>query len=200
MVCGGFKCSRNTLCLINTVFMMVGLLFVGIAAYGKGFGIISSLSLVGGIISVGILLFIIGLIGVIGALRHHQVLLFFYMAVMVPMFVIELAVSCACLALPESQELNLLKASWQHANRTREDVQNNLHCCGFTNTTESPECAQKHPNFPRCLDVLSGSLDVVLRAAGITGLLFSFLELLSLWLTQRYRNMKDPLTRSGAFL
>uniref|UniRef100_A0A8C4Q274 Tetraspanin 13 n=1 Tax=Eptatretus burgeri TaxID=7764 RepID=A0A8C4Q274_EPTBU len=181
MVCGGFTCSRNVLCLLNTLYMMVGLLFVGIAAYGKGFGIISSLSLVGGIISVGIFLFIIGLIGLIGALRHHQVLLFFYMAVMVPMFVIELAVSCACLALPLSQE---------HANRTREDVQKNLHCCGFTNTTESPKCTrcpttfsriclmniQKNPDFPPCLDVLRGSLDLVLRAAGIIGLLFSFLE------------------------
>jgi tetraspanin-13/31 len=52
-------------------------LLIGIAAWGIGFGLISSLRVVGVVIAVGIFLFLIALVGLIGAVKHHQVLLFF---------------------------------------------------------------------------------------------------------------------------
>lgn len=56
---------------------LVSLLLIGIAAWGIGFGLISSLRVVGVVIAVGIFLFLIALVGLIGAVKHHQVLLFF---------------------------------------------------------------------------------------------------------------------------
>lgn len=56
---------------------LVSLLLIGIAAWGIGFGLISSLRVVGVVIAVGIFLFLIALVGLIGAIKHHQVLLFF---------------------------------------------------------------------------------------------------------------------------
>ncbi|KTG02487.1 hypothetical protein cypCar_00002046 [Cyprinus carpio] len=56
---------------------MVSLLMIGIAAWGKCFGLVSSFQVVGGIIGVGVFLFFVALAGLIGAMKHHQVLLFF---------------------------------------------------------------------------------------------------------------------------
>lgn len=50
---------------------------IGIAAWGKCFGLVSSFQVVGGIIGVGVFLFFVALAGLIGAMKHHQVLLFF---------------------------------------------------------------------------------------------------------------------------
>lgn len=59
------------------LLQLVSLLLIGIAAWGIGFGLISSLRVVGVVIAVGIFLFLIALVGLIGAVKHHQVLLFF---------------------------------------------------------------------------------------------------------------------------
>ncbi|KAG7237886.1 hypothetical protein INR49_031679 [Caranx melampygus] len=77
MVCGGFTCSKNALCSLNVVYMLVGLLLIGVAAWGKGFGLVSSIHIIGGVIAVGFFLLLIAIVGLIGAIHHHQVMLFF---------------------------------------------------------------------------------------------------------------------------
>ncbi|XP_039370110.1 tetraspanin-31 [Mauremys reevesii] len=79
MVCGGggFACSRNALCALNVVYVLVGLLLIGVAAWGKSFGIVSSIHIIGGVIAVGFFLLLIAIVGLIGAINHHQVMLFF---------------------------------------------------------------------------------------------------------------------------
>ena len=85
---------------------MVSLLLIGIAAWGIGFGLISSLRVVGVVIAVGIFLFLIALVGLIGAVKHHQVLLFFYMIILLLVFIVQFSVSCACLALNQEQQVS----------------------------------------------------------------------------------------------
>lgn len=55
----------------------MGLLLIGVAAWGKGFGIVSSIHIIGGVIAVGVFLLLIAIVGLIGAIHHHQVMLFF---------------------------------------------------------------------------------------------------------------------------
>lgn len=55
----------------------MGLLLIGVAAWGKGFGIVSSIHLIGGVIAVGVFLLLIAIVGLVGAVHHHQVMLFF---------------------------------------------------------------------------------------------------------------------------
>lgn len=50
---------------------------IGVAAWGKGFGLVSSIHIIGGVIAVGVFLLLIAIVGLIGALHHHQVMLFF---------------------------------------------------------------------------------------------------------------------------
>uniref|UniRef100_A0A8D2D675 Tetraspanin 31 n=1 Tax=Sciurus vulgaris TaxID=55149 RepID=A0A8D2D675_SCIVU len=65
MVCGGFACSKNALCALNVVYMLVGLLLIGVAAWGKGLGLVSSIHIIGGVIAVGVFLLLIAVAGLI---------------------------------------------------------------------------------------------------------------------------------------
>ncbi|CAF90051.1 unnamed protein product, partial [Tetraodon nigroviridis] len=104
MVCGGFTCSKNALCSLNVVYMLVGLLLIGVAAWGKGFGLVSSIHIIGGVIAVGVFLLLIAIVGLIGALHHHQVMLFFYMVILFIVFLFQFGVSCSCLAVNRGQQ------------------------------------------------------------------------------------------------
>lgn len=50
---------------------------VGIAAYAKAAAVIATVSVLGGIIACGVFLLLIAIVGLIGAIKHHQVILFF---------------------------------------------------------------------------------------------------------------------------
>uniref|UniRef100_A0A8C3AF50 Tetraspanin 31 n=1 Tax=Cyclopterus lumpus TaxID=8103 RepID=A0A8C3AF50_CYCLU len=73
MVCGGFTCSKNALCSLNVVYMLVGLLLIGVAAWGKGFGLVSSIHIIGGVIAVGVFLLLIAIVGLIGLCKKNTV-------------------------------------------------------------------------------------------------------------------------------
>uniref|UniRef100_A0A8C6SD17 Tetraspanin 31 n=1 Tax=Neogobius melanostomus TaxID=47308 RepID=A0A8C6SD17_9GOBI len=45
---------------------LVGLLLIGVAAWGKGFGLVSSIHIIGGVIAVGFFLLVIAIVGLIG--------------------------------------------------------------------------------------------------------------------------------------
>ncbi|XP_030057232.1 tetraspanin-13 [Microcaecilia unicolor] len=198
MVCGGFTCSKNSLCALNLLYIMVSLLLIGIAAWGIGFGLISSFRVVGVAVAVGIFLFLIALVGLIGAIKHHQVLLFFYMIILFLVFIVQFSVSCACLALNKDQQHHLLEVGWNHTSSA--DIERTFNCCGFhTSQNQSCEdaCAQ---SCKPCAPLIEEHAGEVLRFVGGIGFFFSFTEILGVWLTYRYRNQKDPRANPSAFL
>ncbi|XP_033611811.1 tetraspanin-13, partial [Fukomys damarensis] len=183
---------------------LVSLLLIGIAAWGIGFGLISSLRVVGVVIAVGIFLFLIALVGLIGAVKHHQVLLFFYMIILLLVFIVQFSVSCACLALNQEQQRQLLEVGWNNTASARNDIQRNLDCCGFRsfspNDTCLASCVKDGHLCPPCAPIIGRYAGEVLRFVGGIGLFFSFTEILGVWLTYRYRNQKDPRANPSAFL
>lgn len=205
MVCGGFVCTKNALCALNILYVLVSLLLIGVAAWGKWFGLVSSIRVVAVVISVGIFLFLVAFVGLCGALKHHQVLLFFYMIILFAVFVLQFSVSCACLALNKDQQNQLLEAGWNNSEATQKDVEKTLNCCGFSNVNYNGSCAascfkQSSPSCVTCSDLIQQYAGQVLRFVGGIGLFFSFTEILGVWLTHRYRNTKDPRSNPGAFL
>ncbi|KAJ7999270.1 hypothetical protein DPEC_G00213690 [Dallia pectoralis] len=212
MVCGGFTGYKNALCSLNVVYMLVGLLLIIVAAWGKGFGIVSSIRIIGGVVAVGVFLLLISIVGLIGALNHHQVMLFFYMVILFLVFLFQFGVSCACLAVTQGQQMKLLSATWSlMSNETRQDVEMKLDCCGLENSTQSQEqfkrdinlcpapCKQTIMCFT-CGDKMLHHAAWSLRILGGVGLFFSFTEILGVWLASRYRNQKDPMANPSAFL
>ncbi|XP_073519367.1 tetraspanin-31 [Phyllobates terribilis] len=212
MVCGGFTCSKNALCALNVVYMLVGLLLIGVAAWGKGFGIVSSLHIIGGVIAIGVFLLLIAIIGLIGAVSHHQVMLFIYMVVLILIFIFQLVVSCSCLAMNRSLQERFLNETWTSmGNVTRREMEKNLNCCGWLNTTDKfsqfnndfsvciAECKSKN-TCEECGNKMLNHAGEALKILGGVGLFFSFTEILGVWLAFRYRNQKDPRANPSAFL
>lgn len=56
---------------------MVGFLLIGIAVYGRNASLVINLPIIGGILACGVILILISLLGLAGAVKHHQVMLFF---------------------------------------------------------------------------------------------------------------------------
>ncbi|CAL8326188.1 unnamed protein product [Merluccius merluccius] len=210
MVCGGFTCSKNALCSLNVVYMLVGLLLIGVAAWGKGFGLVSSIHIIGGVIAVGVFLLLIAIVGLIGAIHHHQVMLFFYMVILFIVFLFQFGVSCSCLALNRGQQERLLNSAWgMLPNKTK--VEYELDCCGLLNTTATRtqfDSDLMNCNAPcrhtvvchTCGDKMLNHANEALKILGGVGLFFSFTEILGVWLAVRYRNQKDPRANPSAFL
>uniref|UniRef100_A0AAQ4PLJ8 Tetraspanin 13a n=1 Tax=Gasterosteus aculeatus aculeatus TaxID=481459 RepID=A0AAQ4PLJ8_GASAC len=184
---------------------LVSLLLIGVAAWGKWFDLVSSIRVVAGVIGVGIFLLLVAFVGLCGALKHHQVLLFFYMIILFIVFVMQFSVSCACLSLNKEQQNHLLEAGWNRSEATQRDVEKTLNCCGFNSVPLNDSCAAScfnavPPTCTTCSSTIQQAAGEVLRFVGGIGLFFSFTEILGVWLAHRYRNLKDPRSNPGAFL
>ncbi|KAF7656814.1 hypothetical protein LDENG_00035890 [Lucifuga dentata] len=206
MVCGGFICTKNSLCALNILYVLVSLLLIGVAAWGKWFGLVSSIRVVAGIIGVGIFLFLVAFVGLCGAMKHHQVLLFFYIIILFLVFVVQFSVSCACLTLNKDQQDHLLEVGWNKSEATQKDIEKTLNCCGFYHVNYNGSCAascfshKPSPSCESCSTIIQAYTGKVLQNVGGIGLFFSFTEILGVWLGYRYRNLKDPRSNPGAFL
>jgi len=134
-MCGGFTCSKNTLVGLNVIYILVSFLMIGVAVHGKVSGIVTSLPIVGGITACGVFLLMISVIGLIGAVRHHQVLLFFYMVVLFLIFLIQFSCSCAALAINPDDEKVLIKKAWttsqEHSASLVVQAEQTFDCCGL---------------------------------------------------------------------
>ncbi|XP_076452551.1 tetraspanin-13-like isoform X2 [Babylonia areolata] len=226
MVCGGFSCSKNALIVLNILYILVSFILIGVAAYGRAAAVVTSLTLVGSLIACGVFLFIIALVGLLGAAKHHQVLLFFYMIILFLLFLLQFALACACLAVNGEQKDALAEEGWRLAsNPTRQDVQRQFNCCGFKDhklganeslghpSCEVAQCCESsdaHCCKPKgnttelddcpcdnCLNKMRPIIYNAFTATGGVGLFFSFTEVLGVWVTIRYRNQKDPSIKAS---
>lgn len=192
--------------------MLVGLLLIGVAAWGKEFGTVSSIHIIGGVIAVGVFLLLIAIVGLIGAIHHHQVMLFFYMVILFIVFLFQFGVSCSCLAMNRGQQEKLLNSSWGlMSNDTKGNLEKQLDCCGllnnsisqaeFTRDVQSCQAPCKHKSYCyTCGEKMLQHATEALKILGGVGLFFSFTEILGVWLAVRYRNQKDPRANPSAFL
>ncbi|KAI3357818.1 hypothetical protein L3Q82_016204, partial [Scortum barcoo] len=193
---------------------LVGLLLIGVAAWGKGFGLVSSIHIIGGVIAVGVFLLLIAIVGLIGAIHHHQVMLFFYMVILFIVFLFQFGVSCSCLAMNRVQQETLLNSAWGILeNKTKTDLEIQLNCCGLLNVNatreqfekdfrDCPALCKKTGSCYTCGRKMLDHATEALKILGGVGLFFSFTEvsILGVWLAVRYRNQKDPRANPSAFL
>ena len=127
------------------------------------------------------------------------------MAGMFVLFVVQFSISAACLSFTEDQEVELAHDAWSQAsNSTILQTQKFFYCCGFekadpycefTCCMRSAECRCKP-----CVPAIKESIDSALSLSGTLGLLVSFAEFASVWLTIRFRNQRDPRSDPSAFL
>lgn len=159
---------------------------MGVASAAKSAGYVSSLPVVGGIIASGVFLLFVAIVGLIGAFRHHQVTLFFYMVVLFAIFVIQFSVACASLAASPEDEINIMKKAWDALDDAgKDDAQRALDCCGFMNVTETTTCTAdcvvnktNRTNCEPCQEVMYDKVNYGFNSAGGVGLFFAFTEVI----------------------
>ncbi|XP_018375401.1 PREDICTED: tetraspanin-13 isoform X2 [Trachymyrmex cornetzi] len=215
-MCGGFTCSKNALTALNILYIVVAFILIGVAVYGRASALVTNLPIIGGILACGVILFLISILGLIGAVKHHQVLLFFYMLILFLLFLIQFSIACACLAVNTKQQEQLAEQGWRRVGPDlRAKVQTTFNCCGFNSTTDDSGgscdevnkicCQSIDPQMPctscpPCMHKLQSTIDYAFKLCGSIGLFFSFTEFVGVWLTVRYRNQKDPRANPSAFL
>ncbi|CAH1774792.1 unnamed protein product [Owenia fusiformis] len=228
-MCGGFTCSKNALVALNVVYILVSFILIGVAATARAVAIVTDITVIGGVIACGVFLLLVAIIGLVGAVKHHQVLLFFYMIILFLLFLIQFAIACACLAVNTVQQENIATQGWMKSSVSmKTEVQKTFDCCGFKeqNLIDEPMghpkcgnvadcckssdakcCSGKNEtttdlNCPcsQCWNKLEKHMDSALKITGGIGLFFSFTEILGVWLTVRFRNQKDPRANPSAFL
>ena len=153
-----------------------------------------------GVIGCGVFLILVAVFGLIGALRHNQVVLFFYMVVMSLLFIVLLACSVAALAITQGQQKILITTAWRNIEYAQRDkIETMFACCGIDKDTLRADCVEK-PEVGPCYAKVKEPLDKALSVSGGVGLFFSFALLLAVYLTIRYRNQKDTRLNADAFL
>ncbi|KAI0238710.1 Tetraspanin-31-A [Lamellibrachia satsuma] len=163
--CSGFTCSRNALAALNVLYIMVACLLIGVAATARIAAKITNVSLMGGLIACGVILLLIAIVGLVGAVRHHQVFLFFYMIILFLLFLVQFAVACACLALTRTQQETMVSQGWKKSSRSvKRNVQEWFNCCSFNGTEQSP--SNSTLGYPSCTNVKCCSTD---NESGSTG-------------------------------
>ncbi|XP_026315566.1 tetraspanin-13 isoform X2 [Hyposmocoma kahamanoa] len=217
-MCGGFTCSKNALIALNILYVVVASILISVAVYGQASSLVGNLPIVGGILACGVFLILVSLLGLAGAVKHHQVMLFFYMVILFLLFLVQFSVACACLAVNSDQQEMLARQGWKKVNMdVRGQIQERFQCCSFdkrlaNSTGEYPTCNDVdkiccHDGkitedcwCQPCMQKLKETIDYAFKLCGGIGLFFSFTEFLGVWLTVRYRNQKDPRANPSAFL
>lgn len=164
----GFGCSKNALIALNVLYICVSIVLIGVAGYGIAASSITSFTSIIAIIATSVFLLILAVVGIVAAIKHHQVMLFFYMIILFILFIVQFSVACACLAIGDQQIRTLMDHGYLMAsNETRTSLQTQWDCCGFdsykdyfVNGTSSPEynifcstlpcCAESHQAGRTC--------------------------------------------------
>eukprot|EP00096_Caligus_rogercresseyi_P005234 TRINITY_DN2031_c0_g1_i2.p1 TRINITY_DN2031_c0_g1~~TRINITY_DN2031_c0_g1_i2.p1 ORF type:complete len:207 (-),score=38.17 TRINITY_DN2031_c0_g1_i2:202-822(-) len=190
----GFSCSKNTLVLLNAGYILVALILIIV---GSSYGSVSftSLPIVGGIVACGVGLLFVAILGLVGTVKHHQVMLFFYMIILAFIFIVQFCVACAALAVGPDTEKAFVSKAWDRlSDSSKLSVEQRLGCCGFesyegSNCTIIPACGPSadHPQCPTCFDFIEPLLNKAFNSVGVLGLLISFIELIGIYSTYKYR-------------
>lgn len=216
-----YHCSKNVLVALNALYIFLAVVLIGVAVYAKVTSVVTSLPILGGVITCGVFLLIVALCGMIGAVKHSQVILFFYMIIMLLLFIIQLSVSIGALAITSKQQEKLLEVGWGKLdNSTKSKIQAKKDCCGFSSkymsnitvdgkmfhpSCEKLQCCQT-PHLTdcsqcsTCYGILKDAIDHWIKVSGGVALFFSFTLLFGVYISCRLRNTKDPRSNPSQFL
>ncbi|KAL2738555.1 tetraspanin-31 isoform X1 [Vespula maculifrons] len=212
-MCGGFTCSKSALTALNILYIVVAFILIGVAVYGRASALVTNLPIIGGILACGVILILISILGLIGAVKHHQVLLFFYMLILFLLFLIQFSIACACLAVNAKQQEQLAEQGWRRVgDDLRAKVEETFHCCGFNDTVIEKDplaCHDKNrtccpfsdrectDRCPLCMQKLQSTIDYAFKLCGSIGLFFSFTEVIAAFVAKHYKNQLDPQQKAA---
>ncbi|XP_018651257.1 putative transmembrane 4 superfamily member [Schistosoma mansoni] len=141
-----FRSSKYLLITLNLLYLVIAFILVGVAAYARLSIYVTSVHIVGGIIACGVFLFVLAVAGLLGAIKHNQPILFFYIILLFGLFLVQFSVACACLSLSSDYQQILVETAWkQSSNNSKLTVMTAFKCCGFSRSDLSSSAALGYP-------------------------------------------------------
>ncbi|KAK6741132.1 hypothetical protein RB195_009160 [Necator americanus] len=193
----GYEFTQKALQSLNVFYIVIGVLLICTSAYAKSASIVTSVSVLGGIIAAGVFLIAVALLGIYGTRKQNQVALFFYMVILSCVFLIQFIVAIVCLGnVSETSLEELVTTGWSRSDEAvKWDAQKAFGCCGLDYSDMLKRDCKKlscwnycEPCLPVIVSVTSNNLVRV----GLLGLFFSFTEVVGVWLAYQFRNTRDP--------
>lgn len=136
----GYRLNKILLLFINVFYLAISISLISIAAYSWYTAKLASSHIILGIVFVGVALLLLSFLGICSALTHSQAMLFFYVAFMLLVFVIQYALAISSLALAHRDLAKLIRSTWNsHYLDARpemkhdllQDVMQTFQCCGL---------------------------------------------------------------------
>ncbi|KAK5986271.1 Tetraspanin, partial [Trichostrongylus colubriformis] len=158
-----------------------GILLIFTSAYAKSASIVTSVSLLGGIIAAGVFLILVALLGIYGTKKQHQAALFFYMIILSSVFIVQFIVAVVCLGnVSENSLEEVVRSGWRNSDAAvKWDAQNAFSCCGLVKEDQTRSACEKLQCWDQCEPCLPIIVSVTsdnLSRVGLLGLFFSFTE------------------------
>ncbi|XP_011407481.2 PREDICTED: tetraspanin-31-like, partial [Amphimedon queenslandica] len=133
-----FNCLRWSLIFLNIFYITLGLILIGLVIATRTLTYMSEPHVLIVTAVAGSILVLLAIFGMIGAVRHNQVILFFYMIVLGLSLLFMFAVSVAALVTPKKIQETALATSWAALSDSQKSaIQISLNCCGFNNVTQN---------------------------------------------------------------
>ncbi|CAF0954920.1 unnamed protein product [Adineta ricciae] len=196
-----FRFWRRLLLIFNIFYMILAFVFLFFAIFTRVNSSIIDLHLLVGLIILSIYLLSLSVFGIYATLKHHQVLLFFYIILLTILFLFQFILACTYLAIRGEKKYGLLKSSYQ---KSTDSIQSKYQCCGFDNSTEfnrkqtcanlpccksSDQCCE---TLPMCHSLLEETLNKNLKIIGSIMLVFTLTQIIAVYLTLKFRNLRNP--------
>jgi tetraspanin-13/31 len=196
-----FHFWRRLLIIFNIFYILLALIFFFFAIFTRIHSSIIDLHLFVGLILLSFYLIFISIFGLIAVRKHHQVFLFFYIIFLLILFLFQFILACTYLTIRGDKKYSLLKDNYQ---TSVDSIQLKYNCCGFDNLTnfnrnqtcQNLPCCQL-PNqccetLPMCYALLSYELDINLKIIGSIMLIFTLTQIIAIYMTLKFRNIRNP--------
>ena len=192
---------RRLLIIINIFYILLALTFLFFAIFTRLNSLIIDLHLFIGLIILSVYLLALAIFGIFAVIKHHQVLLFFYVILLLILFLFQFILACTYLTLRDEKKYELLKDNYQNS---RDRIQLKYNCCGFDNSSSfnrsqscgNLPCCQSIDhcceNAPMCYGLLNNQLNQNLKIIGSIMLVFTLTQIVAVYMTLRFRNIRNP--------
>lgn len=192
---------RRVLIIFNLFYLILASVFLFVAIFTRVKLLIIDPHLFIGLIILSIYLLILSIIGLYAVIKHHQVLLFFYGIFLFILFLFQFILACTYLTIRGEKKYNLLKDNYD---KSRDQIQLKYNCCGFDNQTKfdrNQTCAnlpccqtanQCCENLSMCYSLLTKELDRNLKIIGSILLILTLKQIIAIYMTFRFRNIRNP--------
>jgi len=182
------KCYRFLLILVNFLFLISGLLLIGLGAYAliEHVDGISETNLSIGLIVIGSLITGIALFGCCGASAENRGLLKAYFFFVFIILLAQIAIGITAYVL-RNDISNYASNNWNNlSSQGKQDIEKGFQCCGWYNTSDRPDpvdCATNTTEFGfdvGCQQVVEDAIYNNLYIIGATAIAVGALELIVL--------------------